>query len=50
MAHIANKVHMVFETPEADSLQKFMQQPYNQEVIKNSGHKRETTVMVVCSD
>ena len=46
----SNKVHMVFETPEADSLQKIMQQPENQEVIKNSGHKRETTVMVVCSD
>ena len=46
----SNKVHMIFKTPEADSLQKFMQQPENQEVIKNSGHKRETTVMVVCSD
>jgi len=46
----SNKVHMIFETPEADSLQKFMQQPENQEVIKNSGHKRETTVMVVCLD
>jgi len=42
---------MVFETPEADSLQKFMQQPYNQEVYKKiQDTKRETTVMVVCSD
>ena len=46
----ANKVHIVMETPEPDTMQKFMQQPENQEVIKNSGHKQETTVMVVCSD
>ena len=46
----ANKVHVVFETPESDTMQKFMLQPENKEVIKNSGHKQETTVMVVCSD
>ena len=46
----ANKVHVVMETPEPDSLQKFMQQPENQEVIKNLLHKRETTIMVACSD
>ena len=30
--------------------EKFMQQPENQEAIKNSGHKQETSVMVVCSN
>ena len=45
-----NKVHIVLETPEADTMQKFMQQPENQEVIKNSGHKQETSIMIVCSD
>jgi len=45
-----NKVHIVMDTPEPDTMQKFMRQPENQEVIKNSGHKQETTVIVVCSD
>ena len=45
-----NKVHMVVETPEPDTLQKFMQQPENLETIKNSGHKQETTNMIVCSN
>ena len=45
-----NKVHIVMETPEADTMQKFMQQPENQEAIKNSGHKQETSIMIVCSD
>ena len=40
----------MLETPEADTMQKFMQQPENQEVIKNSGHKQETSIMIVCSD
>ena len=38
------------KAPESDTMQKFMLQPENKEVIKNSGHKQETTVMVVCSD
>ena len=45
-----NKVHIVMETPEADTMLKFMQLPENQEAIKNSGHKQETSVMVVCSN
>jgi hypothetical protein len=38
------------ETPEADTMQKFMQQPENQEAIKNSGNKQETSIMIVCSN
>ena len=45
-----NKVHIVMETPSADTMQKFMQDPENARVIKQSGHKQETTVMSVCSD
>jgi len=45
-----NKVHIVMETPEVDTMQKFMQEPLNQELIKQSGHKQETTIMVACSD
>ena len=41
-----NKVHIVMETPEVDTMQKFMQEPLNQELIKQSGHKQETTIMV----
>ena len=46
----ANKVHIVMETPSADTMQKFMQDPENAKVIEKSGHKQETTVMAVCSD
>ena len=45
-----NKVHIVMETPAADTMQKFMQSPENAKVIAESGHKQETTVMSVCSD
>jgi uncharacterized protein (DUF1330 family) len=45
-----NKVHIVMETPAADTMQKFMQDPENARVIEQSGHKKETTVMSVCSD
>ena len=45
-----NKVHIVMETPAADTMQKFMQDPENARVIEQSGHKQETTVMSVCSD
>ncbi len=45
-----NKVHIVMETPSADTMQKFMQDPENAKVIEQSGHKQETTVMAVCSD
>ena len=45
-----NKVHIVMETPSADTMQKFMQDPENARVIEKSGHKQETTVMSVCSD
>ena len=38
------------ETPSADTMQKFMQDPENARVIEQSGHKQETTVMSVCSD
>ena len=44
------KVHIVMETPTADTMQKFMQDPENARVIEKSGHKQETTVMSVCSD
>ena len=43
-------VHIVMETPAADTMQKFMQDPENARVIEQSGHKQETTVMSVCSD
>ena len=45
-----NKVHIIMETPTADTMQKFMQDPENARVIEKSGHKQETTVMSVCSD
>ena len=45
-----NKVHIVMETPSADTMQKFMQDPENARVIEQSGHKQETTVMSICSD
>ena len=45
-----NKVHIVMDTPSADTMQKFMQDPENARVIEQSGHKQETTVMSVCSD
>ena len=45
-----NKVHIVMETPSADTMQKFMQDPENARVIEQSGHKQETTVMSVCSE
>ena len=45
-----NKVHIVMETPAADTIQKFMQDPENAKVIEQSGHKQETTVMSICSD
>ena len=45
-----NKVHIVMETPAADTMQKFMQDPENAKVIEQSGHKQETTVVSICSD
>ena len=45
-----NKVHIVMETPAADTMQKFMQDPENAKVFEQSGHKQETTVMSICSD
>ena len=45
-----NKVHIVMETPAADTMQKFMQDPENAKVIEQSGHKQETTVLSFCSD
>jgi len=45
-----NKAHIVMETPAADTMQKFMQDPENAKVIEQSGHKQETTVMSICSD
>ena len=45
-----NKVHVVFQAPAADTLEKFMQDSENAKIIEQSGHKQETTVMVVCSD
>ena len=45
-----NKVHVVMQTPAADTMQKFMQDPENAKIIEQSGHKQETTVMAVCSD
>ena len=45
-----NKVHIVMETPAADTMQKFMQDPENARVIEKSGHKQEPTVMSRCSD
>jgi hypothetical protein len=45
-----NKVHVVMQTPAADTMQKFMQDPENSKIIEQSGHKQETTVMAVCSD
>ena len=45
-----NKVHIVYDTPEADTLQKMMQKPEVQEVMKNAGNKVETMVFATCTD
>ena len=45
-----NKVHIVMESPAADTMQKFMQDPENARVIEQSGHKQETTVMSISSN
>ena len=45
-----NKVHIIMETPAADTMQKFIQDHENDKVIEQSGHKKETTVMSICSD
>ena len=45
-----NKVHIVYDTPEADTLQKMMQKPEVQEVMKNAGNKVETMVFGTCTD
>jgi hypothetical protein len=45
-----NKVHIVMETPAADTMQKFMQDTENAKLIEQSGKKQDTTVMSICSD
>ena len=45
-----NKVHIVYDTPEADTIQKMMQKPEVQEVMKNAGNKVETMVFATCTD
>ena len=45
-----NKVHIVYDTPEPDTLQKMMQKPEVQEVMKNAGNKVETMVFATCTD
>ena len=45
-----NKVHIVMDVPSIEALQEFMNIPENQEVIKNSGAKPDTQVIVPLSD
>ena len=45
-----NKVHIVMDVPSIEALREFMNVPENQEVIKNSGAKTDTQVIVPLSD
>tara|TARA_B100000902_G_C26843868_1_gene684734 strand:+ start:120 stop:389 length:270 start_codon:yes stop_codon:yes gene_type:complete len=45
-----NKVHIIMDVPSVETLQNFMMQPENQQLIEESGHMQETMQMVVCSD
>ena len=45
-----NKVHVLMDVPNVDTLQAFMQHPDNQKVIAEAGHIQESTTMVICSD
>ena len=45
-----NKVHVLMDVPNVDTLQAFMQHPDNQKVIEEAGHIQESTTMVICSD
>ena len=40
-----NKVHVIYDTPAPDTIQKMMQKPEVQEVMKNAGNKVETMVV-----
>ena len=41
-----NKVHVIYDTPAPDTIQKMMQKPEVQEVMKNAGNKVETIIFV----
>ena len=45
-----NKVHVIYDTPAPDTIQKMMQKPEVQEVMKNAGNKAETMVVATCTD
>ena len=45
-----NKVHVIYDTPAPDTIQKMMQKPEVQEVMKNAGNKVETMVVATCTD
>ena len=45
-----DKVHVLMDVPNVDTLQAFMQHPDNQKVIEEAGHIQESTTMVICSD
>ena len=45
-----NKVHIVMDVPSIEALREFMNVPENQEVIRNSGAKTDTQVIVPLSD
>ena len=45
-----NKVHVIYDTPAPDTIQKMMQNPEVQKVMKDAGNKVETMQVAVCSD
>ena len=42
-----NKVHVIYDTPAPDTIQKMMQNPEVQKVMKNAGNKVETMVVAM---
>ena len=45
-----NKVHVIYDTPAPDTIQKMMQNPEVQKVMKDAGNKVETMQGAVWSD
>ena len=45
-----NKVHVIYDTPAPATIQKMMQNPEVQKVMKDAGNKVETMQVAVCSD
>ena len=45
-----NKVHVIYDTPAPDTIQKMMQNPEVQKVMKDAGNKVETMIVATCTD